>query len=310
MNEKDIIINFYKDKVNCKPDLDLSGIRAMKSIDLTTLNIGLGDAIITSSVTNDDSKDIVVASANKHWQTLKKFNRKFAIEARSPKMMPLERLEMFNVGNGHLAQRLQRALGINIERIPKPYLIPTKEVSQKKYKIGLHFTTGPSAWDLLASGFQLPRQLEESGKEEILKFIDTSNYEFIEFGGKKTIFHDKVQDFTKKSIEDTLNEIASCEYFIGLNSGFMSAAAAFNVKGIIVVNAPKVEHLYLPILVTWKVEDMNWLYPQNVHLHQNGENELVPKLTKDNIQKAIDGNIYPYWKTDYLDLVFEYEMAS
>jgi hypothetical protein len=49
---------------------------------------------------------------------------------------------------------------------------------------------------------------------------------------------------------------------------------------------------------------MNWLYPQNVHLHQNGENEVVKKLSVFNIKKAFNGEIYPFWSHKFLDLIF------
>jgi hypothetical protein len=72
---------------------------------------------------------------------------------------------------------------------------------------------------------------------------------------------------------------------------------------------PNVNNLFLPVLVDSGSEDMNWLYPQNVHLFQNGENPLVPKLSFDNLLKSINGEVYPFWDSKYLDLIYDYNFS-
>ena len=32
--------------------------------------------------------------------------------------------------------------------------------------------------------------------------------------------------------------------------------------------------------------DMNWLYPQNVHMHQDNGSEMVPLFSYENLKKA------------------------
>ena len=72
---EDLIIKFYKGKVNTKPLLqNLNDIKNGSDLNLTTLNIGLGDAVILTSITNDQSKNLNIFSPNKHWQTICKFN--------------------------------------------------------------------------------------------------------------------------------------------------------------------------------------------------------------------------------------------
>ena len=56
---------------------------------------------------------------------------------------------------------------------------------------------------------------------------------------------------------------------------------------------------------TGEAQDIEWLFPQNVHLHQNGQNELVPIVSEDSLKMAINGDVYPYWKFDFLDLIFK-----
>ena len=230
------------------------------------------------------------------------FNKKLNRFQQSDSYIRTELLEFVDLGNGHLSQRLQRTFGLNVERVPKPFL--DIDNNPKKNKIGLHFSTGPSAFDLLEKGFKEPRQLQQNTKIEIEKFINNSNYEFVEFGGKQVFDNEKIKNFTGTSIEDSIKELSECEFFIGLNSGFMSLAAAMSIKSIIIVNAPEVHNLYLPVIKDYWEDDMNWLYPQNVHLHQNGENELVKSATQFNIEKAINGEVYPFWNNELLDLIF------
>jgi hypothetical protein len=298
---KDIIINFYKDKSSKKELVDLSHIKNSSELNLTTLNIGIGDAVIMTAFTNQNTKKLNIFSRNKHWQTICNFNSKLNTVQSANNYIRTELLEFVDIGNGHLAQRLQRALGINVELLPKPYL--NLNNSYKKNKIGLHFSTGLSAFDLSSKGYKNPRQLEENTKNEINNFIKNSNYEFVEFGGERIFEFENVKDFTQKSIKDSIIELSECEYFLGLNSGFMNLAAALSIKSIIILNIPDVKNLYIPVIKEYGEDDTNWLYPQNVHLHQNGENELVKSSTEINIKKAINGEIYPYWSHDYLDLI-------
>jgi len=299
---KDLILNFYKNKPDVKPKQDLSFLKDEFTLNLITLNIGLGDATIMTSLTNQNIKNLNIYSPNKHWETLCEFNKKLNRFQQSDSYIRTELLEFVDLGNGHLSQRLQRTFGLNVERVPKPFL--DIDNNPKKNKIGLHFSTGPSAFDLLEKGFKEPRQLQQNTKIEIEKFINNSNYEFVEFGGKQVFDNEKIKNFTGTSIEDSIKELSECEFFIGLNSGFMSLAAAMSIKSIIIVNAPEVHNLYLPVIKDYWEDDMNWLYPQNVHLHQNGENELVKSATQFNIEKAINGEVYPFWNNELLDLIF------
>jgi hypothetical protein len=267
----------------------------------------LGDAVILTSITNDQSKNLNIFSPNKHWQTICKFNNYLNKNQTSDNYIRTELLEFFNIGNGHLSQRLQRSLGISVEKKPKPY-IHSSSITNKK-KIGLHFSTGISAFDLLAKGFNNPRQLTEESKKIISNFILNSDYEFSEFGGERIFDFEKVENCTHLNIEESINKLNECEYFIGLNSGFMNLAAGLDIKSIIVVNVPRVNNLYLPVLVDCGIEDTNWLYPQNVHLFQDAENELVPKLSVDCINKALNGEVYPFWGEKYLDLIYDYNFS-
>jgi len=145
----------------------------------------------------------------------------------------------------------------------------------------------------------------------IQQFIDSnSQYVFVEFGAKESQLDNTVERFNLP-MDRLIQEIGLCKYFIGTASGLMNLAAALNVKSIILANVPDVNLFYLPCLVTGnEIQELSWMYPQNVHLHLDGENELVPKFSLENLSKALAGKIYPYWKEDYLPLVFEYDKIA
>jgi len=309
LDVKDILVKFYSDKKSSRPEIDLSYLQNNNDLSLSTFNQGLGDAIVLTCL-SENEKNFHIYSPNKHWQTLIKFNEKLKSIPIDKKFIRTELLEFFNIGNGHLHQRLQRSFGLNVDLIPKGNLTPTKILKKDNKKIAICFSTGPSGLDLLNNGFQNPRRLDVSAKIELSDFIKNSSYKFIEIGSERMFNFDNVENLTNLSVEDSINELNSCEYFMGLNSGFMSVAAALSVKSIIFINVPRVQDAYLPVIKdiydesSRRGQDVQWLFPQNVFLHQHGSNELVPVVTRDNIQKAIDGEVYPYWKTDYLDLVF------
>jgi len=305
---EDIIFQYYKTKSNIKPKLvNLKQIQSAPHLNLTTCNIGIGDAIILTSLTNDQSKSLNIYSNNRHWNTLAKFNKNLNKEYSNDVFLRTELLEFYDIGNGHLAQRLQRAIGLKVESLPKPYLFTNSQF--KKNKVALHFSTGPSAFDLIKHGFENPRQLQEESKNIISSLIQNTNFEFIEFGEKQIFPYENVENATNLSIEDSIKKLAECEFFIGLNSGFMNIAAGLSIKSIIIVNVPNVNNLFLPVLVDCGAEDMNWLYPQNVHLFQNAENALVPKLSLDNLLKSINGEVYPFWSSQYLDLIYDHNFS-
>ena len=95
--------------------------------------------------------------------------------------------------------------------------------------------------------------------------------------------------------------IASCEYFLGIDSGPMHVAAALDIKSIIVINDPT-NNIYLPKIKECEIPNAEWLYPQNVHLNRINSNELVPYFDIQNLSKAFKGEIYPYWSTEFLNI--------
>jgi hypothetical protein len=300
----DDIISFYSGRVPSKPPFDKEAIEALKETNLATRNPGIGDAVVLTSLARKDSS-LHIFSNNVYWPTMCVFNSVVSpVIKDNVNYIITESLEFFNLGGGHLSQRFQRAFGQEVSLVPQgvfdriiPKIIPKR--------IGICLGVGQSANDLIPRGFERPRQLYQENLSVIEDFINCTDFEFIEFGSERKTRSAKVNNYTGATIYGSIGILSTCDYFIGLNSGFMNLAAALGIKSIIIINVPKAEDFCLPYLIDTHVEDMNWLYPQNIHLHQDGENKFCAKLTLDNLKAAINGDIYPYFSNDYLNLVHE-----
>jgi len=86
-------------------------------------------------------------------------------------------------------------------------------------------------------------------------------------------------------------------------SGPLHVATAMGCKCIVLVNFPAPDQIILPTLKPVDIVEMDWFYPQHVHLHQEGDGPLVKKVTHENLTKAIQGEIYPFWSDEWLGLI-------
>lgn len=301
----DIIKKYYNDKEDQKPLFDFSKFNINH---ITTNNLGLGDNLLLTCVSNKNQRKVHSFSNSKHWNTLCKFNNELDSKILNyVDYFPIENFGEMGSGNGHIIQGVQRALNLNVEIKPKGYLfVDENQKNIKPYlKIGICLSTNNSGSFLIDKGFKNPRTLNENTLSIINKFINCTKHEFIQFGDIDILKNNNVRNKVNYSIEESIKELSTCDYYIGLNSGFMHIAAALDIKSIILVNVPDPIDLYLPILKNVAVYDLNWLYPQNVHLHEYGENDIVKQINFDNLLRAIDGELYPFWKNDCLNLINE-----
>lgn len=204
-------------------------------------------------------------------------------------------LKPFDFGAGHWLQFQCRGMGLDIDIKPKPYINCKKEKKKNTVLINIE---GHSF-----------NYLTEAVAPIIQKFVDENNnsYQFVETFAKQNYPHLKNVNSFRVPIGELIPIMAEFEYFIGLDSGLMHLAAALDIKSVIITDGPKIDRFYLPKPNSNHSDliHMDYPYPQNVHLYPNGENELVKQLSVDNLKKALEGEIYPYWKEDYLDLILE-----
>lgn len=321
MSPEDIIASFYKSK-SSKGEIFSNIIESLGCYNK------LGESIMISSIPEKvfkENKNVTLNIDNNYYLDLVlKNNSYFKNENR--KFYTIHHLvENYNFGNGNILQQIYRAIGLEVDVKPKGnlYLNNVKKIPKK---IGIHID-GVSAGRFYGQA----RQIYTKNLDIIQNFINSnSEYSFIQFGqgfnknedllkqgysvpideDKSGLFNN-VEDFLNKPLDETLKKIAECEYFICLNSGFYHAAIALDIKTICIINLPIIQECYLPILVNemlpcyppYSYWDKNWLYPQAVHLHQDGENELVKKFSEENLKKSINGDIYPFWNDKYLSLI-------
>lgn len=217
-------------------------------------------------------------------------------------------VEGHNCGPGNILQQVYAAVGLGVDVKPRGFLgIPSRP---KRNKVGIHLD-GVTAGTML--GYPRVRTIYPENIAVIQKFIlANQQYEWVQFGLGSPL--EGVTSFLGKSIDDSIHEVSTCEFMVCLNSAFMTIAAALDVKTIVIINNPRVEACFFPVMTNmvppcvppYDIYDSFWLYPQNVHLHQDGENPLVPRFSADSLARALDGRVYPYFRDDYLDMIFEY----
>lgn len=201
-----------------------------------------------------------------------------------------------DAGNGHWLQVQSRAMGFEIDIKPKPYINFKCDKNPNTVLINIEGHSFHYLTDIITPVIQ--------------KFVDENNnkFHFVETFAKQSTPHLKNVEYFSLPTEEMIKQFATFEYFIGIDSGPMHIAAALDVKGIIITDKPSIDKLYLP-KPNGNINDfggMSYLYPQNVHLYVNGENELVKCLSAENLLRALNGEIYPYWREDYLDLILEF----
>jgi len=329
-NPEDIIISFYKDKEIRGTMYDFS--REIKAI--YTLP-KLGENILLSSIPEKCSKEYkninflntniyseFVFSRNPYYTDQKDASFFNIQKAKNPVNLD-QIISNFNCGNGNSLQQFCRALGLNVDIKPKGNLyIPQK--NKKHNTIGLHLDciSGKSILD------KYTRNLYKENLQILQQFINNNShkYQFIQFGqslGKDEINNkigllNNVEDYLDKTLAETAEKIAECEYFICVNSAFYHLSISLDIKTICIISLPSIYDCYLPILVNemllCKPPFLRWekncLYPQAVHLHQDGENHLVKKFSIINLEKAINGEVYPFWNDKYLNLINDFKLTN
>jgi len=213
----------------------------------------------------------------------------------------------YNLGNGHLFQRLRRLYGFPVDDKPSGKL--DRKFPQIKGRVALHFDAGiHQSWQL-KHVHKRARIVYPENKLAITKFIEeNSQLEFVEFGGKWSGIEPKTSNYRSLvSIELglQLRALSTCDFFIGIVSGFMHAAAAFEIPSIVILNFPVARKIILPTITDTELIESEWLYPQNIHLHQDNAGPLVPRFSLKNLKKAYNGEVYPYFKDDWLPLINE-----
>jgi len=208
-----------------------------------------------------------------------------------------------NLGNGHLFQRLRRLYGLGVSE--KPFGKLRRESPVVSGRVALHFDAGVHQNWQKEHIHPRAREVYPENLNIIQQFIDSRpDLEFVEFGSKPSGLTG-VKSCVGMELGLQLRVVGTCEWFLGIVSGFMHVAAAYECKSVVILNLPAARKIMLPTLVDTLEVESEWLYPQNVHLHQDNAGPLVPRFSKNYLRAAFNGEVYPYFKNDWLHLIHE-----
>lgn len=300
LNIVDKIVEFYKSKESSKK----------KTLDfvcdhITNLNSGLGDTLSIShlpKLASEQDKNVYIYSGSHHFGQLLQFNPWY-VPTHENNFVRAEVLQgHYDCGNGHFFQRLQRACGLIPELKPKPTVI--RVAPQVKNTIALCLSVGAHAQVQKQTIHPRARELYPECRVILQEFINDNldKYEFFEIGTEFSGL-ENVENRCGLQLTDSIIELNRAEYFIGLHSGVMHLAAALDIKSIILINFPNPKDIFLPILKDVDIIDIDWMEPQNVYLHMDEDGPLVKYFNRENLERAISGDAYPFWNDSYLDLI-------
>jgi hypothetical protein len=256
---------------------------------------GLGDTAILTALPRAGAGRTPpprIYTSGPHFHALCKFNPYYRAGTTPFWVMADDLMHTFDLGNGHFIQRLQRAMGVPVDVRPRGTLV-VDGVVRNPGRIVFHFE--PSA-DITARQRQRvhprAREVYPETRAILQRFVDDHpQMRFSEVGARTSGFKG-VTDWTGLPLEETIVRMASCDYFVGIPSGP-------------IINFPPAGALCFPVLRDIRLIETEWLYPQSTILHQDEDGPFVRQFSAANLERAFNGELYPYWSEDYLDLVEE-----
>lgn len=211
----------------------------------------------------------------------------------------------YAMGNGHFLQRLHRAFGFDVPLKPKGDL-EVLGIDRVKNRVAVHLLPGGHADWQKRYIHPRAREVYDETAKGLQQFVKShGQYQFFEVGSKRSTWIQEAQDKTGIGLFETIRFLATCEYFVGIISGPMHIATALDVKCIVILNFPDANQIFLPTLKDIPLIESEWLMPQNVHLHQESDGPLVKQFSIDNLERAFNGEVYPYWSDRFLPLIHE-----
>lgn len=301
---EDLILAHYR-SVSAKP---LKPLREPNTDVLTTMSQGLGDTMMLTDLPNASVKQgggrCDVFSPSKHFLPLMRFNPSYReVDDKAYLVNAPDLVRQYDCGNGHYLQRLRRAYGLRVDDLPKGYI--KWHGQRSKHRVVLHFDPGIHAGWQRKHVHDRARQLYPETRKALEDFIASrKDLEFVEIGNNPA----RLKGTQFRATGDTVslvNFIGTATWFLGIISGPMHVATAMDLKCVVIINFPDPSKIFLPTLVTTGQVEEEWFYPQNVHLHQEGEGAQVNRATLENFKRAFNGEIYPFWSDKYLSLIHQ-----
>lgn len=302
--EADLVRAYWRKQ----PELKLPAVPCLDGAVLSSLCTGLGDTLMLTDVPRASRGTVPVFSVAGHFRPLMKWNPWWKDSGVAGQLLLVNAptvVRHYATGNGHYLQRLRRAFRLPVDPVPRGCLAWKGHRWPKR--VVMHFEAGPHArWQRqnIKAG---ARQLSRQSRLEIEKWVaQERGLEFIMVGRPPEGGPLKgVRCVKTPTLDDLVNRVGECGWFVGIVSGVMHLATAMQLRCVVLVDFPEAHRIMLPTLKQTGQLEEEWLYPQNCHLHQEGDGPLVKRLSVDNMKRAMDGELYPYWRADYAELVEE-----
>jgi hypothetical protein len=296
------IVDYYRE-LTAPPKLRLEA--PLELVTLTNTGHGLGDTVILSDLPRAAAHAGAVASVysqSPYFPVLMSLNPHFE-ERILPFWAAADRLcAVFDLGNGHIIQRLRRAFGYAPDPTPAGCLSPPNASPGPKRAV-FHFEPGYHAVWQRRHVHPRAREVYAEHLADVQRFVlGRPDWEFFEVGSTSSGLK-KVVDATGRPLEQTIALMASCRYFVGVISGPLHVAAALGLRVVAIVNFPPPAQIVLPTLKDLGRIESEWLYPQSVILHQEGSGGTTYRFSLQNLERAFAGELYPYWSDRYLGLI-------
>lgn len=297
---EDLIIEWYR-KQEPIPKLPIPS--SFREKNLTNTPQGIGDTMLLTPFPGLGKK---VYSKSDSFASLMYFNPKFERWHNPTDLICADRLQKrYAMGNGHFIQRLHRVFGFEVPLKPKGFL-QVEGIAKVKNRVAVHLLPGGHADWQKRYIHKRAREMYDRSVKVLQKFVrGNGQYDWFEIGSKRSTWLDEAKDQTGLGLCETIRFLQSCEYFLGIISGPMHLATALGCKCIVIINFPDPEKIFLPTLKDIPLVESEWMYSQNVHLHQEKQGPLVKWLEMDTLKKAFEGGIYPFWSEKYLPLIHE-----
>lgn len=299
------IIDFYRMR---EPRLTRPFGETLVGVTATNTAHGIGDTVILSALPRAGSlqgTSVSIYSPSEHFDVLCSFNPFFKFKLHTFHVCASSLVFNYDLGNGHFTQRLQRAFGLDPEIVPRGCIVPPPGSTRRDNAVVVHLEAGRWAEWQRARIHPRAREVYPETRQAIQEFIHSrKDLSFFEVGSRSSGLHG-VEDWTGLPLAETITKMSGCSYFVGIMSGPMHVAAALGLRMVVIVNFPSAEQICLPTLVDIDLIESEWFYPQSVILHQEGEGRFVKKVSSGNLSRAIDGHLYPYWSSKYLELIRE-----
>ncbi len=298
----DLVRSYWQDQ----EALSLPAVPSLEGVVLSSLCIGLGDTLMLTDVPRASKGKVVAFSASKHFRPLMKFNPWWTEPLVKDQLLLVNAPSLvrhYDTGNGHYLQRLRRAFGLPVDLVPRGCV--KWQGRRANNRVVMHFEAGPHAlWQRkhVKAG---ARVLTQQSRNILEKWVGLNGgMEFWCVGAPPPGGPLKgVHMVRTPTLADLVDKVAQCSWFLGIVSGVMHLATALQLKSVVLVDFPEAPRIMLPTLKQTGGLEEEWLYPQNCHLHQEGEGPLVKRLSVDTLRQAFAGELYPYWRTDYCGLI-------